>query len=504
MIKQDNYNTQRVHKVNLVLLTALVFLIVVPITVERGISDSAGIIVAGALVLLLSAVNYFLPTPEYMKGLFFALLPNVVVMALFNLDGFALNKHYLILLTLAMVTLYLRKGLILVFSLIVNAAYISMYIFNPSGLLGSEQGLKAFITVFFIVNGIMCAFFYITKWGRDLIEESYKKELEAKSLVEKLKITFSSIEEGTITLEGNINHFNTSITTIYESSHHILDSVQEMAAGIQEEANNISHVNEWMGKSLQKVNHTISISEGIVEKSDEMNEKVQDGWNKINQVTNHMETVNSAISTTAITVTELQTSLETVNTLLEGIKQIADQTNLLALNAAIESARAGEHGKGFAVVADEVRKLAEQSANITVSISEVTNTLFHKSKEAQVKSNEGEHAVLEGQHLLNEVSSFFSEIKDSFQETNAELSKGMEEIKSATDNFTQIQEQIENIANISEENSASTQEIVATLEDEHHLITSINEAVTELNHVSLQLKDMVNGDKGYSGNPSGQ
>nr|WP_246067044.1 methyl-accepting chemotaxis protein [Cytobacillus solani] len=241
-----------------------------------------------------------------------------------------------------------------------------------------------------------------------------------------------------------------------------------------------------------------------MEKSDEMNEKVQDGWNKISQVTDHMETVNSAISTTALTVTELQASLETVNSLLEGIKQIADQTNLLALNAAIESARAGEHGKGFAVVADEVRKLAEQSANITVSISEVTNTLFHKSEEAQVKSIEGENAVVEGQHLLHEVSSFFTEIKDSFQETNAELSKGMEEIKLATDNFTHIQEQIENTANISEENSASTQEIVATLEDEHHLITSINEVVTGLNHVSLQLKDMVNGDKGFSGNQSGQ
>ncbi|USK54936.1 hypothetical protein LIS82_25930 [Cytobacillus solani] len=172
------------------------------------------------------------------------------MVALFNLDGFALNKHYLILLTIAMVTLYLKKELILIFSLIVNAAYISMYIFNPSGLLGSEQGLKAFITVFFIINGILCAFFYITKWGRELIEESYKKELEAKKLLEKLKVTFSSIEEGTITLEGNINHFKTNITTIYDSSHHILDSVQEMAAGIQEEANNISHVNEWMGTSL--------------------------------------------------------------------------------------------------------------------------------------------------------------------------------------------------------------------------------------------------------------
>src|SRR5690625_5407177 len=105
-MKQDTYNTQRVHKVNLFLMIATVLLLVVPIVSSRGVDDTVSIIIAGVLVIVLSVANYFLPFPPYVKGLIFALLPLIVATSMFYLDGFALNKHYIILLSIVMVTLY--------------------------------------------------------------------------------------------------------------------------------------------------------------------------------------------------------------------------------------------------------------------------------------------------------------------------------------------------------------------------------------------------------------
>jgi methyl-accepting chemotaxis protein len=75
------------------------------------------------------------------------------------------------------------------------------------------------------------------------------------------------------------------------------------------------------------------------------------------------------------------------------INGIARQTNLLALNATLEAARAGEAGRGFAVVAKEVKSLAAHTANAT---SEITQTIDHLAREAEMFADEIENGVARG------------------------------------------------------------------------------------------------------------
>ena len=74
----------------------------------------------------------------------------------------------------------------------------------------------------------------------------------------------------------------------------------------------------------------------------------------------------------------------------------------MALNAAIEAARAGEHGRGFAVVADEVRQLAERTQKSLGEINASTNILVQSIIEV-------------GTTIENQVDSI-SQINGSIQE----------------------------------------------------------------------------------------
>jgi methyl-accepting chemotaxis protein len=89
----------------------------------------------------------------------------------------------------------------------------------------------------------------------------------------------------------------------------------------------------------------------------------------------------------------LEAALSQVQSVSEVINGIARQTNLLALNATLEAARAGEAGRGFAVVAKEVKLLAAHTANAT---SEITETIDHLSREAEMFADEIENGVARG------------------------------------------------------------------------------------------------------------
>lgn len=491
MEKQKTYNIKRVDGINVLVTVAIVLLICSQVVISRGLADSIAPLAAGMIVVAVAVVNYYLKINPNVKALIYALLPAIVVLALFKVDIFALNKHYMIIVTTAMITLYFRSRLILIYALIVDIGMVIVYIITPQGLMGTEDNFVGFMKIFTLLVGFHILLYFLTKWGNELIEVAESKEEQAQKLLTKLEATLKTVEEGTDALDENIGEVDTRLEGINQSSKGILDSVQQIAKAIQEEASSVYHINETMTQSLQVVNQTINISKGVVEKSDRMSVMVEDGWVKMNKVSNRMDTVNTAIDGTAATVGDLKTSLEQVNQLLDNIKEIAGQTNLLALNASIESARAGEHGKGFAVVADSIRKLSEQSKHIVESINEVTAMLFEKSQAASRMSEEGKEAAHEGIRMINEVSAYLADILASYQETNMDLSRSMNEIAVAADNFISIQEQITNVASISEENSASTQEILSIIEDETSQIAYINSSVSEVHSLSRKLKEIV-------------
>lgn len=489
-MKKRNGKVNWIHQLNLIITIVLAILIVSPLVIANGFSNSIPYVIAGGGVILLSSANYFLNISNFAKGLIFVLIPAFVVFLLFYLDGYSINKHYMLLVTFIMCAMYFNERMIKIFLLIASISYILLYIAVPENLLGVNANLSVFITIFVSMTGCNFLLYRLTQWGNKLIKDAQEKEREANELLENLSSILNKIEEGSNQLASSITHVNDNVGTLNVASETILQSSNQMAAAIHNEAGMIQQINEQMILSHDNMVKTKESSESTVKDSDEVQVAIEQSWKQVHDVTADMATLSDSIDLTTTTIDNMQESLANVNNLLNGIKAIADQTNLLSLNASIEAARAGEHGKGFAVVAEEVKKLAEESANIATSITVVTQQLLDRATTAQLKAYEGKEAVHSSVGTLNNITGSFDGIKQSFNGIQGKINQNMSIISHTNELVEEVMNQIENLSAISEENAAMTEEIASSIHEEHVMMKSIADASNELQQLQSELAEI--------------
>ena len=104
------YNIKRVHIVNLLCIFFISAVMSVLAVSSLGVAGAVSTFVKAAAACIGMAIIFFIPLNDNVKAVVLCIAPSITAALSFLTDGpFLLGNHYLIFISIAMVTLYFKQ-----------------------------------------------------------------------------------------------------------------------------------------------------------------------------------------------------------------------------------------------------------------------------------------------------------------------------------------------------------------------------------------------------------
>lgn len=268
------------------------------------------------------------------------------------------------------------------------------------------------------------------------------------------------------------------IKALTEISTTVANNLNDIQQGSEEVATSATSISMLTAECFNEVESVVKEAEESGRGMGQVVSAVIEVHNRVDELKRVFELLNQSIDKIAGFVTQ--------------INGIASQTNLLALNASIEASHAGELGRGFAVVAEEVRQLAEHSAVSAAEIAAVIYEISDKTKTANEYLNESANASIHSRDQVEKVQDMLISIIKRIDQVAANI----QGISAASEQQTALSQEI--TASITEatkysnETAAAAEDFSNSIQEQLLSVQGIEQEVAELEEVARRTLEMVN------------
>jgi methyl-accepting chemotaxis protein len=287
-----------------------------------------------------------------------------------------------------------------------------------------------------------------------------------RSIIGPLQIISSQVTD-------NAAHVNLSANQLSNASQTVAEGASQQAASLEETSASLEEISSMTKRNSENATNAAALGR-------QSRDSASAGLERINELSNTLNTIKAAVGEMQSAVNEMQTSSQQVSKIIKTIDEIAFQTNLLALNAAVEAARAGEAGMGFAVVADEVRALAQRSAQAAKDTSEKIEAAVKRSELGGVASAKVVKSLTEVEATAQSIEQVFNGIVvqiKSLDEVIAEIAAASKEQSAGVGEVNMAVSQMDKVT---QSNAASAEENAAAANEMNTQARTLQQIVTQL------------------------
>lgn len=331
--------------------------------------------------------------------------------------------------------------------------------------------------------------------GIQLYVSIVAEKLNQKKLAE-LKAEHEKTEELLMRIMDTSDKMTQQITVSAQKTASLGESMQAMKESMEEVNSGSNDTAEAVQSQLNQTEEIQAMveqvekgTENIIDSMNQNKEAIAQGNANVGILVKQAEeTVESGKKVTE-ELSQLDTYMSQMNSILDIINSITSQTSLLALNASIEAARAGDAGRGFAVVASEISQMAQQTKDSTVQISQLIENVSN-AIQMVVEVSGSMISMIESQSENTEkTAESFTVIEKNSDNVYGQSNELAAYVTKLADANKKIIDSISTISAISEEVAAHASDTLSATESNNVIVEELAALSGQLETLAQELKE---------------
>lgn len=313
-----------------------------------------------------------------------------------------------------------------------------------------------------------------------------------KKLRDKLLDIVIDIKHDSTDVNTTSDIIRTAMGVSESSSKDMLNAATELSDGAMSTADSVQNVTKKIELISESTDDIEGSSKKTLELTADMVKNSSDAMSNLEELISANKVSVKSANDIVLSISNVNNAVKEIVEAAELIANIASQTNLLSLNASIEAAHAGDAGKGFAVVASEIKALAEQSDASAKQIKVVIDNITCRTKECVSMANEIEEAMNREETALVNVSDTFELINSSIKTVEEAINQITAKTVTLKESKNIIIDEVETLSGVSEENAASAEETMASIETLNENLEDVLKRQEELKDIAKKLENSIN------------